>query len=589
MARAILKGIPISPGIAIADLVMMRDPRLHEKRHITEAEVSAEMSALQKASDHVCLCLKKTIQDIPDNLSEYRDIISAQIELASDSRLLDSARARIRTRHICAAWALSETIEELSALFQTMPDPYLCDRAHDIRLIGQSLADFLDGDRKTATRQRKGVLAAHDLSPADVLDLKTDGISALLTVEGGVTSHTAILARGLKIPAVAGLGNLFKEAKSGEKVIVDGLSGLVILDPDKADLDFYKLRKDNYISFEMEVRGSASLPAVTRDGHRVSVWANLENPAELPSLDKTGAEGVGLYRTEFAYLGSSLPGEEALFQEYRDVIDHISPGRVIFRTLDLGSDKLISARDNLYEPNPALGLRGIRLALRKKEIFRTQLRALARAGYQGDMAIMLPMVSTLGELEETRALLEEVQEELEREKVPHASKIPLGIMVETPAAMMISDALAEHCDFLSIGTNDLLHYIMAIDRNNRHVAYLHEPLHPAFTRAIKRIIGAAHQAGKPVSVCGELASDPFMAALLLGLGIDRLSAAPRFVPGLKHMLRQLKVSDCAFLANRALEELNVLKTRSLIHEALQAAMGAELSFHNTFIPDNKKQ
>lgn len=565
---------------------MVSDSRLLEKRRINASEVPGEIEALEKASANVCLHLQKTMRDIPDTLSEYRDIISAQRELAGDSRLLDTARARIKTKHICAAWALAETVEELCSLFQSFSDPYLYDRAQDIRLIGQALQDSLGGIKSTLSSEKKGILAAHELSPADVLELKLKGISGLVTVEGGSTSHSSILARGLKVPTVIGVGDLLKEARTGEKVIIDGLSGLLLLEPDQEDLDFYEAKKKNYLAFEKASTSAAALPAITRDAYTIQVCANLENPSELPSLNKSGAEGIGLYRTEFAYLGDELPDEEKLFKEYSRVIEHAAPNQVIFRTLDLGSDKLPTKSMPYQEANPALGLRGIRLSLSHKDIFRTQLRALFRTGYRANMAIMLPMVSNIREIDESLALIDQVKEELSKEGVPHAEMLPLGIMIETPAAMLICDALAARCDFLSIGTNDLLHYLMAIDRNNRHVAYLHEPLHPAFTRSLKKIIETGHQFGKNVSVCGELASDPFMAALLIGMGIDKLSAAPRFVPGLKHLLRQLKASDCTELVRMALNEQNVLKTRSRIYETLQKALGSELPFHNTFTHDN---
>lgn len=587
MARAVLKGIPVSPGVVAAKLILMPDAHLMEKRQISEEEVESEIQALEQASANVCLRLQETMRDIPENLAEYREIISAQSELARDSRLLDGARARIKTRRICAAWAIAETVEEISSLFQSFSEPYLYDRAQDIRLIGQSIGDCLCGIKSSAREKRHGVLAAIDLSPAEVLELKLEGVSGLITVEGGATSHTAILARGLKVPAVIGVTDLLKQAISGEMVIIDGLSGQIILDPDAEDLDFYNSLRESFLSFESAAASSASLPAITRDAYRVGVYANLDNLSELPSLDKSGAEGIGLYRTEYAYLGPNPPSEEKLLDEYAAVLSHAAPNQVIFRTFDLGYDKLLPSV-RLAEPNPALGLRGIRLSLNKKEIFRTQLRALFRAGHDANIAIMLPMVSADHEVLETMALIEDIKSELIKEGLPHAEKIPLGIMVETPAAMIICDALAARCDFLSIGTNDLIHYLMAIDRNNRHVAYLHEPLHPAFTRSLKRIIETAHQFGKPVSVCGELASDPFMAALLVGMGIDKLSAAPRFVPSLKHMLRQLKASDCSELVRIALNEQDVRKTRSCLREALTAALGPELCFHNTFIPERSR-
>lgn len=588
MARIILRGLPVSPGIAIAELILFRDAHSYEKRRIVADDVEAEIEALEHASAQVCACLQKTMRSIPENLTEYKDIISAQMELARDEKIIGGAKARIRHRMICASWALSETVAELCSLFQNMPDPYLRDRAQDIRLMGQSIGDFLGGGKDALISASNCILAAHDLSPADVMELKLDNIQGIVTVEGGVTSHTAILARGLKVPAVVGVPALFRAASTGDNAIIDGLSGLVLLDPDEDDLNFYRRRKSNYNSYESEVLGSAHLGARTLDGVSVRVCANLENPAELASLDKSGSEGIGLYRTEFAWLGDKLPDEESLVREYRTVLEHAAPMRVVFRTLDIGADKILPADESLYEPNPALGLRGIRFCLEKKEIFRTQLRALLRAAHKANAAIMLPMVSALWEVEEAASIIDDVAKELAAQNLPCAEKVPLGIMVETPAAVMISDVLAAKCDFLSIGTNDLLHYLMAIDRNNRHVAYLHEPLHPAFTRSLKKVIDAGHKAGKEVSVCGEIAADPFGVALLVGLGTDKLSAAPHFVPGIKHMLRHLDVSKCAPLAQKAINEVNTAKTRKLLAEALRQSLGDDLLYHNTFISSERR-
>lgn len=588
MARAVLKGLPVSPGIAIAELAMTRDTGLVEKRNISESETELEIAALERASGDVCRRLQKTMLDLPESLSECREIISAQSELARDSRLLNGAKARIKARRICAAWAVSETAEELCSLFQGFSNPYISDRAQDIRMICKSITDSLGGAERAVKEKAKKILAAYELSPAEILEPGLDEVLGLITVEGGATSHSAILARGLKAPAVIGVADLLKEAVPGETVIVDGLAGLIILDPSAEDLKYYKAKKENYLSYESAANSAASLPAVTRDSYSVGVRANLDNPSELPCLGKSGAEGIGLYRTEWAYLGPELPDEEKLYREYSAVLSCAAPNQVIFRTFDLGSDKLAPRRPGYPEPNPALGVRGIRLSLSQRDIFRTQLRALLRAGHGANMALMLPMISSMSEVEETMSLIESVKAELAGEGLPHSKSAPLGVMVETPAAMMICDALAEACGFLSVGTNDLIHYLMAIDRNNRRVAYLHEPLHPAFTRSLKKIIDSAHMFGKPVSVCGELASDPFMAALLVGMGIDNLSAAPRFVPGLKRLVRQLKASDCAELAKAALNEQNAGKTRSLLYEALRQALGSDLSFHNTFIPDNAR-
>lgn len=586
MARAVLKGLPVSPGIAIGSLLHMPDSRFLEKRHIPTNEIDKEISSLEKASLKVCEKLQRTIDTIPDSLKEYRDILLTQMEMARDSKILEGTKARIKKRQISASWALRETIEELCSIFMDMADPYLADRAQDIRLAGRSLIEYLDNAFTPFSSSTPGILAARDIAPGDLAARKPDELLGILTTEGGATSHTAILARGLKVPAIVGIPDLLKVSRPGESVIMDGLSGLVLLSPDKADAIYYASQKENYEAFEKEAKESASLRARTRDGKVLSIYANLDNPIELASLDHSGAEGIGLYRTEFAWLSGTIPTEEKLVREYENVINQVSPKPVTFRTLDLGANKLLSGRESLHEPNPALGLRGIRFCLHRKDLFRTQLRAILRAVKGKNAAIMLPMVSNLQEIEETRILLREISHELKKEKKPHADNLPLGVMVETPSAVMIADALAEKCDFLSLGTNDLLHYLMAIDRNNLHVAYLHEPLHPAFIRSIKRVIDVGHALGQSVSVCGELAADPFGISLLLGLGIDQLSASPRFIPAMKHMIRRLNSEQCSKISQKALNELDIHKTRADLHKILKDALGAELGFHNTFIRDN---
>lgn len=583
MARAVLKCASVSPGIAIGPMRLLRDALLYERKNIEPGEVAAEIAALNAASESVGRELELTMRNIPENMAEWGEIIGAQIELARDPKILEGARARIRRRRICAAWALAETIEELCSLFGGMADPYLRDRARDIKVIGQSMAERLYGRKKSMETDADAIIGAYDLSPADVMDLKLNGIQGIVMIEGGPTSHAAILARGLKVPAVVGARELFEEARESETVIVDGLAGKVLLGPDDNDLAIYKYRRDSYELFERGAGESASLPAVTRDGATIRVRANLENQGEISGLAKSGAEGIGLYRTEFAWLGEKLPDEEDLVEEYAAIIASANSGPVVFRTLDVGADKLPAIHDDLREQNPALGLRGIRFCLRHKDLFRMQLRAILRASHHADAAIMLPMVATLQEVRETRAILEATCQELRSLNLPHAEKLPLGVMIETPAAVLISDALAAHCDFLSLGTNDLLHYLMAIDRNNRHVSYLHDPLHPAFTRSLKRVIDAARERNIPVSVCGELAADPVGVALLIGLGVNILSVTPRFAPAIKGIVRQLDTAICANLANAALAEMNTAKTRSMLLETLQSRIGPALSFQNSLI------
>lgn len=560
-----------------------------DRRPITEAEIDAEIDALEAASAISSARLKDTINSMPAHLAEYREIVELQMELVRDPRVLNGAKGRIRHKKICASWAVAETISELAALFENMAEPYLAERAQDIRNIGQRLISALAGDTFSPASNSPCILASYELSAANIMEFKPDSIIGLITVEGGVTSHTAILARGLKIPAIGCVNELFKDARNGETVILDGLTGEALIGPDEHEIRRFTARRASYAQFETEARQSASLPAATRDGYSASVLANLERPQELHELLRCGAEGVGLYRTEFGWLRASMPDEEALTQEYSSIVKAAAGNPVVFRTLDIGADKILPVHEALHEPNPALGLRGIRFCLAHPDIFRVQLRALLRAGAHGETKIMLPMITRLEEVRETRNQIEQLLAELESQGLAHGPQPSLGIMVETPAAVMICQELAAECDFLSLGTNDLLHYLMAIDRNNRHVSYLHDPLHPAFLRAIRQIAQAGSDHGKPVSVCGELAADPMGTAILLGLGIRTFSATPRFVPAIKHTLRKLDYRSCRQIANAALAGADSADTRLRLHKTLARCMEARHFMHNSLIAGRAAQ
>lgn len=583
MARVILRGIPLSPGIAIGSLNLLPDTRLCDKRPITEAEIETEIQALETASSESSAKLRDTINSIPPHLSEYREIVELQMELVRDPRVLNGAIGRIRHKKICASWAVSETIAELAALFESMADPYLSERAQDIRNIGQRLITELAGDCGTVPGEAPFILASYELSPANVMEARPEGIIGLLTVEGGVTSHIAILARGLKIPAIGGVSELFREVRNGETVILDGLTGEALIGPDESEITRFTARRQSYTQFEIEAHQEAQEAAVTRDGHAASVFANLERPQELHELLRCGAEGIGLYRTEFGWLRDNLPEEDVLAREYSAVVAASAGKPVVFRTLDVGADKILPAHEALHEPNPALGLRGIRFCLSRPDILRTQLRAFLRAGAHGPIRIMLPMITRTEEIQETREMLSEVEAELAEKGIAHASNPPLGAMIETPAAVLICPELAAECDFLSLGTNDLLHYMMAIDRNNRHVSYLHEPLHPAFLRALRHVAQACGAQNKPVCVCGELAADPLGIAILLGLGITLFSATPRFVPAIKHTLRKLEYRACRQIANSALAGADIAETKMMLHRTLARCMESEHFVHNSLI------
>lgn len=588
MARTILFGISVSPGVSIGKISFTHPAGNVEERFITSLETEAETERLIAAAAAVREDLAHARDEVPDELAEHREVISSHMLICQDPKLLKDAGRRIREEHLCASWALEKTVDALCATFRNMEDPYLRDRAQDIRAVGLRIQAKLSGKEAPAREHAAPCIhAAEDLSPADTLDLKVDRILALVTAEGGPTSHTAILARSLRIPAVVGVTGILEDARDGDFVIVDALRGCVYIDPDEKELATFARRQEDYIAWEWNVRRNAELPAETLDGVRVDVQANMETPSEVDAVKACGAEGVGLYRTEVSYLrGHALPDEERLYAEYAAVVRELAPRRIVFRTLDVGADKMLHAQTALKEPNPALGLRAIRFCLRHQNIFRTQLRAMLRAAVHGNAALMLPMISGLGEVQAVRRIISEVSQELTAEGLPHEPEMPVGIMIEVPSAVFMADALARECDFFSIGTNDLVHYLLAIDRTNKHVGYLHEPLHPAVVRSLKRVIDCAHREGIGVSVCGELAADPYCLAILLGMGVDVLSATPQSVPGIKHLVRNLNAEACTELAHSVLMTSDVAAANRMVTEALSHSLHEELSFHTTMIPTN---
>lgn len=547
-----------------------------ERRTISEAQIEAEIGLITHASATVCEDLKRTMEQIPPSLAEYRDIIAAQIELARDGTLLNGACGRIRKSQVCAAWAIWDTINELIALFDSFSDPYLRDRVQDIRTVGQSLLAALRHEEQSE-KPASGIIGAQDLSPADIISLSVDGAGGCISVNGGAASHASILARGLKIPAVSHAENLFSVARDGETCIVDGLQGQVLLGPDTAEIDHYAEIRQQYKAFEEESRKHAFDPAITLDGQHVPVLANLESPAEIPAFAKSGAGGIGLYRTEYSFLGHDLPDEEQLYEEYLSIIRAAGDRPVVFRTLDMGGEKPAGGLPVLAERNPALGLRGIRFCLKWPDIFRRQLRPLLRATAHGNVSLLLPMVTRSDELNQTRRLIAEIAAEPGMDHLADAGGPRLGAMIETPAAVLICQELARQCSFLALGTNDLLHYLLAIDRENRHVAYLNDPFHPAFIRALAHTVRQAHAVGAKVAVCGELAADPYGVVILLGLGVDSLSASPRFVPQIRHLLRRLSARECQSL----IDETPPDDLREKIHVTLQSTLGSNLSFYTS--------
>jgi len=413
------------------------------------------------------------------------------------------------------------------------------------------------------------IVVAYDLSPADTIQMNLNHVAGFITDMGGRISHTAILSRSLGIPAVVGLETATSVVNDGDLLIVDGYGGTVIVNPDKAISEEYMKKREQIKLLEREVLKYAALPAETCDGYRIRMGGNIELVEELPMAISHGAEGIGLYRTEILYLNrEDLPSEEEQFQTYKSVAEGIAPNSAVIRTLDVGGDKFLSKYGYDHEANPALGLRAIRFSLKEPHIFKIQLRGILRASAFGKLKMLFPMISGIGEIRKAKAILEEAKEELIREGIPFDEGLQIGAMIEIPSASIIADALAHEVDFFSIGTNDLIQYALAIDRINKHVSYLYEPLHPAILRMIKGIVEAGHRAGIEVGMCGEMAADPAYVLIFLGMGLDELSMTPFYIPRVKKILRGSSYED----AKQLLEEASQLSTATEIERCVKERM-----------------
>jgi phosphotransferase system enzyme I (PtsI) len=538
----VLKGIPASGGVAIGkgfflNRVLPRSVRSTVGRDQVDEEVAAFQRAVARSREQIL-----HIRDgVADTSSEHHQILSVHLALLEDSMLLEQTVRTIRENQFAADWAFNKVLQNLLETFHRIEDPYLRERGHDLRQIGHRVLENLAGrpvDSVAAIRDPV-IIVAHDLSPADTAQILKSPVLGFATDVGSRTSHTAITARSLGIPAVVGVEGATEEYRFAETVIVDGEEGVVVFDPTEETVREYQGRRKAYAQRTRDLAKFARLPTVTRDGKSLLLLANIEFPEEADVALRSGADGVGLYRTEFLFLNrKDIPSEEEHFETYRKVAERFVRHPVTIRTLDLGGDKFASQLELADEMNPAMGLRAIRFCLKEKEIFKPQLRAILRASMYGKVRMMFPMISGVGELREAMAVVEEVRGELRRRRIPYDKEMPIGIMIEIPAAAIVADLLAREAAFFSIGTNDLIQYSLAIDRVNEHVSYLYEPLHPAILRLIRRVVEAGHDAGIPVSMCGEMAGEPIYSYALLGLGLDELSMNAAAIPRVKRILRK---------------------------------------------------
>jgi phosphotransferase system enzyme I (PtsI) len=570
-------GIPVSGGVALgrAFVVAPRDLTV-DHREITPSEVEAEQARLEKA----LAVTRDEFAVLRDEIKKHdtsirAEILDAYMLILDDEMLTEKALDRIRREGVSAEYAFKTTLDEMLQVFEAMEDPYFRERAVDLRDVGNRVVMNLLGVayRLYEGVSRDSILVAHDLPPSDAAALPREKIGAIVTEVGSRTSHTAIMARSMEVPAVVGAGGVVGYVRAGDRLVVDGINGRVIVNPTAETTAAYEDLARELAEEEMRRARLAELPATTLDGYRIELSANIELLDELEAVTRHGCDGVGLYRTEFLFLHrDDLPSEEEQLNAYRKVAEASLPHTCIIRTIDLGGDKFLSFPEVAREINPFLGLRAIRFCLKRPDIFRTQLRAILRATAFGKVKIMFPMISDVEELRAAKTILMGVKNDLEGEGHLIDEELEVGIMVEVPSAALNADLLAEECDFFSLGTNDLIQYTLAADRGNEKIAYLYEPFHPSVLKLIKATVDAAHRNRIWVGICGEMIADPKAAILLLGFSFDEFSASPASVPDIKMALRAVRYVDARRLAEQAIRMNSAAEIRAFLAERL-ADMG----------------
>jgi phosphotransferase system enzyme I (PtsI) len=573
----VLQGIAVSPGVAIGEAFVLDNEGFRIPRHFVARDaVDDELARLEHAIASISGELAGSRDAITRELgSQYGAIFDAHKQLLQDPRLRGEIDALIRQRHYSPEYAVSKTLRKFAKVFQELGDPHLSQRATDLFDLEKRLLRKLLGleRQELSNLISPVVILAHDLTPGETATLDAHYALGFATESGGAGGHTSIVAKGRGIPAVVGVGNFLRDISGGDVVIIDGDHGQVILQPDEPTLEQYRRVAAQHKTYSVRLRELKDLPAMTADGQAlVNVVANIEFPAETQQCLEVGADGIGLYRTEFLYLASRhTPNEDDHYDAYARVVQAMFPRPVVIRTLDLGADKLPISMLEEAEPNPFLGLRSIRLTLRNLPLFRTQLRAILRASVLGNVRIMFPLVTTLQELRQARMVLHDVIEDLKEEGVAIAEKIPVGMMVETPAAVMMLDKFLEEVDFVSVGTNDLIQYALAVDRSNRNVADLYQCGDPAVLRLLDMALRAAQKADIPASVCGQMSAFPHYIMLLLGLGLRSLSVPPGSVPQIKQICRSVTLAQCAAVAQRALGMDSAREVDTYLRDELRRA------------------
>jgi phosphotransferase system enzyme I (PtsI) len=569
----VLKGIGVSPGVAIGRVYRFDslDSKIAFYKLKDASLIPKEVLRFKKAlkeSEHQLLEIQKNLKKA--KVTEPLYVIDVHILILNDKKFTNRTIKYICESEVNSEWALRMTLDHYKQVFEGVEDAYISSRVSDVQYVVQRVLRNLSGEKHEnvwETGQDGVIIVSQDLSPADTAQMKLDKIFGFATDSGGRTSHTAIVARSMELPAVVGLDKITRSVHTGDEIIVDGTSGLVVINPYPEMLKRYEEKKRHYDAARDEYLKYAKLPAMTLDNYHVQIGCNIEFIEEIPSAIVHGAENIGLYRTEFLYIyRDDLPTEDDHFNNYRQVVTEKNLSWSTIRTFDLGGDKFPSYQKQCKELNPQMGLRAIRFCLKEVEIFKTQLRAIWRASAFGKIKILFPMISSVEEIREAKKLLEEARQELLKQGVEIASEMEIGAMIEVPAAVVIADKLAREVDFFSIGTNDLIQYSLAIDRANERLTYLYEPLHPAVLRLIKNVVEIAHKENIRVDMCGEMAGDPLCSLILLGMQLDELSMNPLAIPRIKKIIRESTIKESKILLEKALSFDTASEVREYVND-----------------------
>ncbi len=575
----IIKGIPASSGIVIGPVYLLgKEDYDVSKRKISDSDIALEIVRFEEAliqTHKDLIALQKKVSQELDQ--EQAQIFDAHLLVLEDRMLIEEVISRIKKEKVNVEYIFQGMLNKYINVFSRMEDEYLRERVADINDVGKRVLRALSGKKKKSLSEfeEKVIVVAHDLSPSDTAAMHRKNVIGFITDIGGKTSHTAIMAKSFEIPAVVGVEIATSRINEGDTIIIDGTAGVIVINPDKKTITQYNKAKDKILAQDESFLSLKALPAQTKDKRRVELAANIELPEEIPFVIDHGAEGIGLYRTEYFYMNRrGLPTEEEHYEAYKLVAQKMSPHSVVIRTLDLGGDKFISQLQIPHDMLPFLGWRAIRFCLARPDIFKVQLRALLRASVHGNIKIMYPMISGIEEMRQANQMMDDVKVELRSKKIPFNEDVEIGAMIEVPSAAMTADLVGQEADFFSIGTNDLIQYALAVDRTNEKVAYLYEPAHPAVLRLIKRIIEDGHKNNIWVGMCGEMSGDPIFVLILLGMGLDKFSMPSKMIPQIKQLVRAVTMDQAKKIAEEVLtlstgkevEKFSKKKLREIIPE-----------------------